>query len=108
MNQACDTTYKTQMPFVNAGVRTNANGSIDVRDAARYEKTVQSALRNRLLAPSNAEGQPGHVSALDYKINRTNDVQATFEIKSTVAIRPLGYGKTISTDIGFSRLEEAA
>lgn len=102
MDAACDTVHKAQQPFMSAGVRTGNGGTIDERDATRFEQKVKSALRDRLLSPSNAEGSPGHVSRLDYKIDRSNNVQTSFEVLSKVAIQPLGYVKTLTTEIGFA------
>jgi hypothetical protein len=103
MDVACDTTTKAQMPFINRSVRTNpGTGTIDARDAATMEATIKSALSERLLSPSNAEGTPGHVSAIDYQISRENNVTVSFEVLSKVAIQPLGYAKTLVTDIGFA------
>jgi len=102
MDVACDTTYKAQLPFLNMSVRVNANGTIDERDARTFESQVKTALAGNLLDPNSAEGTPGHVSALDYKIDRANNVLSTENLKSTVAIRPRGYAKTLSTELGFS------
>jgi hypothetical protein len=102
MDAACDTTVKAQMPFVNTSVRTKGDGSIDERDAARMEAKVISALTDRLLSPSTAEGTPGHVSDLDYAIDRGNNVLTTFTLQSTVAVQPRGYVKTLATDISFA------
>jgi hypothetical protein len=108
MDVACDTTVKAQFPFISGSVRTNANGTIDARDAVKREETVKNALRARLISPNNAEGTPGHVSDFGYKIDRSNDVLRTFEMRSKVAIRPLGYTKRLVTEIGFAANVEAA
>jgi hypothetical protein len=102
MDVACDTVYKAQLPFLNTGVRTNADGSIQEADAVRIEETVKNALEIALKDPKNAEGSAGHVSAFSYTVDRTNNVVSSSTILTDVAIRPLGYAKFITTTIGFA------
>jgi hypothetical protein len=102
MDLACRTTYLQQQTFIGMGLRTNADGTIDERDAVRLETTVREALNEQLLRPTNAEGTTGHVSALNYVIDRTNNVATTETLLSDVSIRPLGYAKFITTTIGYS------
>ncbi len=103
MDLASDMVAKKQQEFINAGVRTNkGSGTIFEKDAIRWEEEVKEVLEERLLNPKNAEGSKGHVSSFDYKIDRTNNVQATKEILATVSIVPLGYTKQITTTIGFT------
>lgn len=102
MDVATYTTYIALLPMLNASVRTVNGGSIDPRDAAAWEAKVKDALRTVLLDPDNAQGTPGHVSAVDAKIDRTNNVLASKTVKVTVAIRPLGYAKTITAELSFS------
>lgn len=102
MDVACDVTYKAQVPIINKSVRVNADGTIDDRDARTSEARVKSQLSGALLDPNNAEGTAGHVSAVDYKIDRATNVLGTETIKTNVAIRPLGYAKILNTELGFS------
>ena len=102
MDVATYTAYSALLPFLNSSVRTTSTGAIDPRDAARWEKTVKDALRTVLLDPDNAEGTPGHVSAVDCKVDQVSSVQTTGVVKVTVAIRPLGYAKTITNTLSFS------
>jgi hypothetical protein len=110
MDQACQTTVFAQQSFVNIGVRTNPPnvpnqgnvGTIDGRDATRLETGVESQLAAVLTEPLNAEGVPGHVSAFEYTISRTNNVVQSQQFQTEVAIQPLGYGKLITTQLGFT------
>jgi len=102
MDVACETAHQVQTGFIGRGVRTNSDGSIDERDALRLESEVQSVLDARLTSPRSAEGTPGHVSAVVYSIDRTNNVNTTSTIIAEVAIRPLGYIDYITTTLGFS------
>ena len=107
MDVACETAHDVQTTFIGRGVRTNNNGTIDERDALRLEGEVQAALDAQLISPRNAEGTDGHVSAVVYRISRTNNVNTTSTIIAEVAIRPLGYIDYITTTLGFSVNVEA-
>ncbi len=110
MDVACTTTQKAQQAFANISVRANPKdvpnegnvGTIDERDAQRLETKVESALSASLLQPKSAEGTPGHVSAFEYTIDRTNNVVSTTSVLTEVAIQPLGYAKFITTQLGFT------
>ena len=101
MNVALDIVITQQTAFQNASVRTNSDGTIDTRDANAMEQIVQRALEGALTEPFNAEGTKGHVSAVSYTIDRTNNVASTFTLLSELAVQPLGYNKFITTQAGF-------
>jgi hypothetical protein len=103
MDEACRILYQAQLRFLSAGVRTNnGTGTIDERDAVRIEKEVTAQLEAVLLQPKNAEGFSGHVSALSYRVSRTQNVLTTKVLATELAIRPLGYPKTITTTVGYA------
>lgn len=111
MDVACSTTYAAQFPFQSASLRTisaaqasagRPAGAIDERDAREIEKDVQNALDNNLTRPANASGNPGHVSALSYTVDLSVDIVTTGQLKTTVALQPLGYAKVITTDLFFT------
>lgn len=102
MDVATYSAYSALLPFLSSSVRTTSTGAMDPRDAARWEKTVKDAERTVLLDPDNAQGTPGHVSALDCKVDQVSNVLTTGAVKVTVAIRPLGYAKTITNTLSFS------
>jgi len=102
MDVATATTYVTLLPFLNSSVRTTETGAIDPRDAAIWEKKVKDALRTVLLDPDNAQGTPGHVSALDCAVDKTTNIVVSKTVKVKIAIRPLGYAKTIVAELSFS------
>ena len=83
-----------------------ADGSVMVGEAtvslAELETIVLEALREQLIRPTNAEGVPGHVSDVNYTIDRTNNVATTETLLSDVSIRPLGYAKFITTTLGYA------
>ncbi len=103
LDLASDQASKKQQEFLSDGVRTNkGTGTINEKDAIRWEEEVKEVLEERLLNPKNAAGNKGHASSFDYKIDRTNNVQATKEILADVSVVPLGYVKAITTTIGFT------
>jgi hypothetical protein len=101
MDVACRTVVQAQSRYYNEFVRTNADGTIDERDALAIEADVESQLRAQLTTPQNVKGQRGHVSALSYRVDRTNNVLTTGEIISHTAIRPHGYIKKLTASLGF-------
>lgn len=102
MDLACRTVYRAQLPFIAEGFRTNADGSINELDKADVESTVNQKLKDVLLTPKNARGKSGHVSAVSYTVDPTHNLNTTEEILVNIGIRPLGYAKFITTQIGFS------
>ena len=102
MDSACRTTFIEVQNFIGISVRTNADGTIDERDATRLESIVNDALADTLVRPTNAEGTQGHVSAVDFSVDRSNNVNTTSTLQTEVAIRPLGKAFDIIVDIGFS------
>lgn len=101
MDTACDTTAKTQQPLINSSLRTTPEGRVNPADADRWRERVLDALRVNLIDPDSAEGTPGHVSAVDYQVDKLVNVM-NGNIKTQVSIRPLTYGKQITTELGFS------
>lgn len=102
MDVACRTVALAQIQFISAGFATNDDGTIAEFEAKRLEAIVNEKLTVALMDPKNAEGRQGHVSAFRYRVNRTNNVQASNTLMSSVAIRPLFYAKTIETELGFA------
>lgn len=101
MDIACEVTHNITETFIGRGLRTNADGTIDERDALRLEDEVESGLRAALIEPRNAEGTDGHVSAVRYSINRLNNFLSTGVVQGTVGVRPLGYIDYIENDLGY-------
>jgi hypothetical protein len=101
-NTARRVTYQLQAGFQNRSFRTNSDGTIDKRDAGPAQERVQKALEAVLINQYNAEGVKGHVSAVRYTIDTTNNINSTKQLLSEVAILPLGYAEFISTKMGFA------
>lgn len=102
MDVACKTVVNALQEFANKSFRTTSTGTIDPGDAKDIEVAVLRQLRAQLTEPINAEGKRGHVSALNFTVDLTNNLQITSQINTEVAIRPLGYGEYFSTQIGFA------
>ncbi len=102
MDEACRVAYAAQAQFLLSPVRVTNTGSISFQDKAKFEGPVNAALQDALLAPINSAGTKGHVSALSYFIDDSNNILTTETLITTITIRPLGYIGSISTTIGFS------
>lgn len=102
MDVACRTTYVAQQPFIAEGFRANADGTIVNSDAVFVEQKVYESLADNLTRPTNARGLSGHVSDFSYTVDRAQNIVTSSRLKTSVAIRPLGYAKTIDTDLFFS------
>lgn len=104
MDTACDTAHKTLQQFVNTKVRVvkDGTGFIDEREALRIEGVANDALSNNLLTPIDAEGNPGHVAAIRYLVDRAYDISTNNKVKGRVAIVRDGYAEEIITELGFA------
>jgi hypothetical protein len=102
MDQACNAVFGAVFPFILEGFRTLSDGTIDPLDAADIETAGRGALRDVLLRPNNARGRPGHVSAINFTVDRTINLNTTGQLKTKTAIRPLGYPSTIVNELGFT------
>lgn len=102
MDTACEIIHDLHVQMIGSGVRTNSDGTIDERDAIRWEEIGQARLENTLLNPTNAEGTKGHVSSLAYRIDRTQNVLATETIVGDVVSRPNGTISDVHFRVGYS------
>lgn len=89
IDEACSVVYANQATFLKAPVRVMSGGTIDARDAARYEGIVNNALDDALKAPVNSAGTTGHVSAVAYQVDRTNNVLTSETLITTVYVLSL-------------------
>lgn len=101
MDLACDIVYQKQAGYIGATLRTNSDGTILEEDARDIEADITDALRVALLDPLNAEGKPGHVSALEYTIRRDTNVLADGALVSDLGIQPNLYPRQLTTTFGF-------
>jgi len=90
-----------QANIVNDSPRTNSDGTIDERDAAAYEQVIQRALDTALVEPFHDNGTKGHVSAVSYTIDRSNDLATSETVQSELAIQPRTPVKALTTQAGF-------
>jgi hypothetical protein len=84
------------LKYLSETLRVNADGTgtINEKDARRIETFIDDFTRNAL--PSNS------FSALTVTVDRTNNLLATQNLKSTARVVPLGYAKAITGDLGFT------
>ena len=102
MDAACRTAWIVQSVLIGASCRTVGPGTIDPRDAARWEGPIRTALDETLMSPDDAEGTKGHVSGFKYSIDRTTNVLASDSIYTDVGIKPRGYAKFIYTRLSYT------
>ncbi len=104
IDRACRIVYDAQQPWMLKKVRVLADGTgrIDPRDAVRIEAMVRAALKAGLMDPISVEGFPGHVSALEYVVDLSNNVLLTRQLKSVCRLVPLAPIESIATEIGFT------
>jgi hypothetical protein len=101
MDVACTAIYAKQAQWYNAGIRTNADGTVFESDAAAIELDIRTTLDALLLQPKNAEGKDGHVSDYRYTINRTTNFQQTGIMLSDFACLPLKAIKYFNSTLGY-------
>jgi hypothetical protein len=75
-------------------VKSDGTGQIVEKDAVRIETYIEDFVRNSL--PGNT------ISSITVTVDRTNNLLATQNLKSTCRVVPLGYAKTITGDLGFT------
>jgi hypothetical protein len=105
MDEICETISEAERKWLLKKLRVVADGTghLDSRDAARVESAVRAALKSKLLDPTNIEGYKGHVSAVSYSVDQTNDFLATRTLISAAAAVPLPPAETIESQVGFAR-----
>lgn len=110
MDVACRTTYLSQLPFLNTGLRqqvrvingTTYTGTIDERDCKRIEDKVNEQLSAILKQPTNIEGFQGHVTDVLYTIDRTWNAALNQSVKGEVAIVRNTYAERFRNTLGFA------
>lgn len=102
MDVACATVVGAQQSWAGKSFRLTSAGTLDPLDAEDLRQDVLKQLRAQLTEPLNAEGKRGHVSALNYRVDLTNNVLVTSQILTEVSMRPLGYARDFVTQLGFA------
>jgi hypothetical protein len=102
MDRACTAVYEAMLPFIAEGFRTIAGGVINPLDAADVMTAGQNALNVTLLQESNARGTPGHVSSALFNVDMLNNLASSGQLKTRIALQPLGYAREIVQEIGFA------
>ena len=102
MDVACATVVNAQQSWAGKSFRLTSAGTLDPLDAEDLRQDVLKQLRAQLTEPLNAEGKRGHVSAINYRVDLTNNVLVTSQILTEVSMRPLGYARDFVTQLGFA------
>lgn len=103
MDVACRTTYLASLPFVNTAMRTIAGGAIDPRDRNRIEGRANAQLSTMLEKPINAEGFNGHVTSVQYVVDREWNAQSSQILKGEISIVALAYARKVKTTLGYTQ-----
>ncbi len=96
MDRACQITRAAMLLFLEEDILVNALGGIDEGTAQAWETSVKGQLNADLIG-----GKKQHVSAVDIKIDRLQNVLTSERVKTKVSLTPLAYAKEIAIDIGF-------
>ncbi len=98
----CRTIFVAQSKFQNANLRTKTDGTgrLQETDAIRVETEVRKSIRAVLVEPNNEEGTPGHLSGVQYTVDRNNNYLATQTLRSEGAAVPLVPAEQIVTSVG--------
>ena len=99
MDLTCRTSRTAFLHYLNSDVRTNADGTIDERDALAIEGYALGMIKAALAS---------HCSNIAVSVNRLNNVQSTNQVLATVRIRPFGYAKDIDLNVGFASVQLSA
>lgn len=111
MDRACEIILSGLIDQVGRNIRTNPDnvpndgdtGTIFEPDAQDIEGYINNKLAADLLRPQNADGYPGHVTALAYQIDRSYDAAANEGIQGDGLLVKLTSLKQLAFQIGFVR-----
>lgn len=95
MDRACTVARAALLPFLEEDLQVNENGTIEERQAAAIEATVNGILAADLVSSRR-------VSAVEILINRTHNLLSTETLKVSVRVRPRPKARWIEVEIGFS------
>lgn len=102
MDVMCRTVAGALVLYLSQGFATNSDGTIEESEAKRIEAEVSEKIKIALVDPKNVEGRAGHVSAFSFTVDRSNNLLQSETLQTSVAARPFGYAKTITTELGFA------
>ena len=95
MDAACAASYDAMLDYLSATLTVDdKRGTIDEVDAVAAEAKVIGKVGAVVL-------QPGHVSALSVRINRTDNILSNRKLRWKVRAIPKAYPKFIEVEIGF-------
>jgi len=91
------------LEYIGADLRVKDDGSGQIydADADAIEDDVARRLASALLEPLNADGKPGYLSDLRFKVSRTNNFLSTGVIITETGLLPRGYVDYITNTLGY-------
>jgi hypothetical protein len=110
-NRARAIAYNALLDWIGKNVRTNPDnipnpgdqGTIQAIDAVKIERYVLDRLKAGIMREQNADGFPGHATAVGFGLDRSYNTLASDGLQGAVQIVPLTAVKTITATIGFVR-----
>jgi len=101
IDRACEIVHRAQTMLIGSGFRVNPDGSMDERDALRWDDEINEQLVAALKTEANAEGFIGHVTDVRYRLSRAHNIRGTGYIMGSVGVVSLFYARDIVADVGF-------
>jgi len=100
MDIACRAVNAAALPYVNSSVRVNPAGTPNAGKILEADaRTIDAAVGQAL---SDAVVATGQASASQVVTSRTDNILATGLLNIQARVTPLGYGRSIAVDIGFT------
>lgn len=96
MDVASRTAYEALLQYINIDLITNDAGQISEVEARRIEARVLGMIENALLSP-----KPPDASAVEYVLDREQNILSTEIIRSKTRVRPKGYARFIENELAF-------
>jgi hypothetical protein len=101
---ACETVVDALLPYINASLRVNPNGSGTILplEAARINKQVNAALRAAVLEPLTEQGFAGFFSAAEFKVDETYNILLNKKLRGDLRCVPLANTEQVEITAGLA------
>ena len=101
LDEAIDQCVNQLMPYINADVLANADGTILESEAAAIDARLNRAIRETLVDVSPKRISPAS-DGVYAVVDRTNNIVSTSTLIVTVTLTPKAYLSAITLNIGFA------
>lgn len=94
--------YVSLLNYLNDEVYLNPDGTMQEQIARSWEAAVETDIDSQMTVQGELSGDDGgQGSGCQCTIDTSNNVASTSEIKGTLKVRPFGYSRWISIQLGF-------